>query len=75
MFEASLAPKGLAGLHLRPRTLSREESIMSAGRVTRAKNKSAQKRQKVGSIARYKKKLALARRKKASNRVTSGSNN
>lgn len=48
---------------------------MATGRVTRKKNKSAQKRQKVGSIAAYKKKLALARRKKASLRVTSGNNN
>jgi len=48
---------------------------MSSGRATRVKNKSAQKRQKVGSQAAYKKKLALARRKKASLRVASGSNN
>lgn len=48
---------------------------MSSGRATRIKNKTAQKRQKVGSQAAYKRKLRLARRKKASLRVTSGSNN
>ncbi len=42
---------------------------MSSGRVTRKKLKKAQKRQRPGSIAAYKRKLTNRRRKNKSTRI------